>query len=216
MITERQTHWKNLLVADGDRLSWPAPERNKEPILAVLKDVLPETGTVLELAAGSGQHTAYFAGHFPNLTWQASEPEEEYRRSIQAWIQRDELTNAPPPLELDTRADAWPIDRFDAVLCCNMIHISPWESCTGLMAGVGRGLSPGGALIFYGPFSIGGEHSAESNREFDESLKSRDPSWGVRDMADVTALAADHGLAFDHKVEMPSNNLCVIYRKENP
>ncbi len=216
MITERQTHWKNLLVADGDRLSWPAPERNKEPILAVLRDTLPETGTVLELAAGSGQHTAFFAGHFPNLTWQASEPEEEYRRSIQAWIQHDGLTNAPPPMELDTRGEAWPIDSFDAVLCCNMIHISPWESCTGLMAGVGKGLSPGGALIFYGPFSIDGKHTADSNREFDESLKSRDPSWGVRDMADVTALAADYGLAFERKIEMPSNNLCVIYRKENP
>lgn len=195
-----------------ERLQWPAPKRNKQPILEILDRVLPKQGTILEIGAGSGEHTATFAGHFADVTWQATDPEEEHRLSVQAWIDHAGITNALPPLELDTRRQPWPVAQADAVLCINMIHISPWDSCLGLFAGASEILSPGGIVYLYGPFSIDGAHTAPSNATFDQSLKSRDPAWGVRDVGAVTAVAEAQHFRLIQQVEMPSNNLSLVFQ----
>lgn len=199
--------------AKGARRIYPSPENNKGPILEVLKTVLPSSGFVLEVGAGSGQHTAHFAAHFSGLEWQATEPEPDLRTSIAAWIDYAGIENAPAPLELDCREDHWPVDQADAVISSNMIHISPWASCVGLIAGAARILGKGGILYIYGPFSEGGVHTSPGNANFNAALKSRNPEYGVRDLDDVTTLAKDHGFALERRVSMPSNNLSLIYRK---
>ncbi len=200
-----------LNMNSDDRLDFPATGRNAEPILDVLRDVLPQQGTVLEIASGSGQHVAHFARHFPGLTWQPTDLDPEHRRSIAAWTA--ELENVRDPIGLDATHAPWPVQRVDAVLCANMIHIAPWEAGLGLLAGTGQVLSLGGLLYLYGPFRIDGAHTADSNAQFDASLKSRNPSWGVRDLGDVTDCAAEHGLTLETSIEMPANNLSVIFRK---
>ena len=201
---------------DDGRLHWPAPARNKDVILDVLREVLPGAltpgGTILEIGAGSGQHTTHFAPQFPDAVWQATDPDPLHLKSIQAWFTEGGVTNAAKPLYLDTREQPWPVSRADALLCINMIHISPWESCQQLFRGAGEILSGHGILYLYGPFSVGGRHSAPSNAVFSQSLKARDPTWGVRDLDEVTALAEKNGLTLDKTVDMPSNNLSVIYR----
>lgn len=194
-----------------DRLHFPATSRNADPILDVLKGVLPEQGTVLEVASGSGQHVAHFAGHFPNLAWQPTDLDPAHRRSIAAWTR--DLDNVLEPKALDAAGDDWPLDDADAVVCCNMIHIAPWRAGLGLLAGAGRILSPGGVLYLYGPFRIGGVHTAESNAHFDAGLRAQDPSWGVRDLDDVAAAAEPHGLVLEQNIPMPANNFSVIFRK---
>lgn len=194
-----------------DRLHFPATSRNADPILDVLKGVLPERGTVLEVASGSGQHVAYFAGHFPNLTWQPTDLDPAHRRSIAAWTR--DLDNVLAPKALDAAGDDWPLDAADAVVCCNMIHITPWGAGLGLLAGAGRVLSQGGVLFLYGPFQIGGTHTAESNARFDAGLRAQDPSWGVRDLDEVATAAESHGLTLEQSIPMPANNLSVIFRK---
>jgi hypothetical protein len=196
------------------RLPSPSSERNRDPILAVLERVLPETGVLLEIAAGSGHHAAYFAPNFPGLTWQPSEPDPDGRASITAWGEHTNAANLNPPIDLDVTAEHWEITEADAVFSANMIHIAPWQCCLGLMAGAGRILSPGGVLVLYGPFMRGGEHTAPSNAQFDASLKSRDASWGIRDLDDVTACAEEAGLARQEIVDMPANNLTVIFKRQ--
>jgi hypothetical protein len=192
---------------------WPAPERNKEPILDVLRRVLPARGVLLEIASGSGQHAAFFAQQFPELTWQPSDVDEENLASISAWVTESGRTNLRAPLRLDvTRAD-WGIDQVDAVFNANMIHIAPWECCQGLLRGVGRCLRAGGVFALYGPFRLDGAHTSDSNAQFDAGLRARDPRWGVRDAETVIALAAEHGLRFDERVAMPANNQTLIFRK---
>jgi SAM-dependent methyltransferase len=192
----------------------PHVARNREPILDVLKRVLPQRGLVLEIASGSGEHAAYFAQALPSLTWQPSDPDASALSSIAAHRDDVGLANLLAPLHLDVTAAAWPVGHADAILCCNMIHISPWAACEGLMAGAERTLSPGGILYLYGPYQIGGRHTAPSNREFDGYLRGQNPAWGIRDLDEVTALAKRHNFAPAETVAMPANNQSVIFRRQ--
>ena len=201
--------WDN----DRDALTAPAVARNRDAILDVLRRVLPARGTVLEIASGSGEHAIHVAAALPLLTWLPSDPEAEARRSVVAHTRRASLTNILPPLALDARETAWPVDRVDAIVCINMIHIAPWSATEGLMAGAGRILAGGGLLVLYGPFREGGGHTADSNAAFDASLRARDPGWGVRDREAVTGEAARHGLIIAERVAMPANNLSLIFRR---
>ncbi len=194
------------------RLHAPAAERNAEPILAVLREVLPAAGTVLEVASGTGQHVATFAAALPALTFQPSEPQTDNHTSIAAWTEG--LDNVRPPLALDVTAESWPIEGvLDAVFCANMIHIAPPEATAGLLRGAARHLRPGGVLVLYGPFRIEGAHTAPSNAAFDASLKSRDPRWGIRDLSVVASQAAALGLTQREVREMPANNKTVVFER---
>jgi len=193
----------------------PAAARNREPILAVLRDVLPAQGTVLEIASGTGQHAVHFAAALPRLSWQPTDPDTEARRSIAAHAARAGLPNLLSPLTLDASSALWPLTAADAIVSINMIHIAPWRAAEGLMAGAGRLLPPGAPLYLYGPFREQGRHTAPSNEAFDASLKARDLEWGVRDLDDVVALAQAHGLTFDRQVAMPANNLSIIFRRNS-
>ena len=191
----------------------PHVARNREPILAVLRRVLLARGLVLEIASGSGEHAAYFAKELSALTWQPSDPDAAALASIAAHRADVDLPNLLAPLHLDVTAMNWPIGRADVVVCNNMIHISPWAATEGLIAGAERVLAAGGILFLYGPYKIGGRHTAPTNQAFDEDLRSRNPEWGIRDLADVTALAQRHGFAAPETIEMPANNLSVIFRR---
>ena len=191
----------------------PHVVRNRDPVLEVLRRILPPTGLVLEVASGSGEHLAYFAAKLPALMWQPTDPDPEALASIAAHRADAALPNLLEPLNLDVTAQQWPMARADAVMCCNMIHISPWASTEGLLAGAARTLPLGGLLYLYGPYKIGGEHTAPSNRDFDLDLRARNPAWGIRDLDDVTAMAERHGLKLAETVPMPANNLSVIFRR---
>lgn len=191
--------------------SAPAVARNRDPILAVLRRALPVQGTVLEIASGTGEHAVHFAAALPGLTWQPTDRDADARRSIEAWRASTQLPNLLAPLELDVTSAAWPIDRASAVVCINMIHIAPWRCTDALMSGAARVLEPGGVLFLYGPYKESGHHTAPSNEAFDASLRARDPEWGVRDLDDVRAAAATHGLHFARRVAMPANNLSVVF-----
>lgn len=195
------------------RIYRPHVARNRDPILDVLRGVLPPRGLVLEIASGSGEHAAYFAQSLPALSWQPSDPDAEALASIAAHRKATDAPNLLPSLKLDVTADTWPVPHADAIVCCNMIHIAPWAACEGLVAGAARVLSPGGILYLYGPYKIGGGHTAASNAAFDADLRARNPAWGIRDLDVVTALAEQHGLARVEIVEMPANNLSVIFRR---
>jgi len=194
------------------RLHSAATQRNRGPILAVLNQHLPQSGRVLEVASGSGEHVIHFAAAFPALSFQPSDPSTEARASIDARIADAGLANVRPAIALDA-AGAWPVLPMDAVLCINMVHISPWEATIGLMQGAARTLVPGGLLYLYGPYRRAGRHTAPSNAEFDRSLRARNPAWGVRDLEAVTDQAAANGLALAAVEPMPANNLSVIFRK---
>lgn len=191
----------------------PSAERNREPILAVLERVLPATGTVLEVASGTGQHAIHFAAALPHLVWQPSDLDDEARASIAAWTAHSGLANVRPPLALDVRDASWGIEAAAAIVCINMIHISPWASAQALIGGAGRLLGPGGVLFLYGPYRRSGAHTAPTNAAFDEQLRRRNPAWGVRDMEDVVALADAAGFDADEPVEMPANNFSLVFRK---
>ena len=192
--------------------SAPATERNREPIAAVLREVLPERGTLLEIASGTGEHAAYFAGLFPDWLWQPSDPDPDALASIRAWRDESGSANLLEPLRLDASARAWPVAAADAILCVNMVHISPWAATEGLMRGAGRLLAPGAPLVLYGPYRRAGVPTAPSNEAFDASLKARNPDWGLRELEAVDAEAARHGLRLERVVEMPANNLTLVFR----
>lgn len=196
------------------RRNAPATERNREPILAVLEDTLPRRGAVVEIAAGTGQHAAFFASKLPGLSWLATDADPDALESIRAWTSG--VTNCRPPAVLNVLAP-WvlPADLEDvrAVLCVNMIHISPWEATEALMAGAGGILGAGGVLLTYGPYRIDGQQTAESNERFELWLKSLDPRFGVRDVADVAARATRHGLDLERRIDMPSNNFMLVFRR---
>lgn len=196
-----------------DRLYRPAAQRNREPILDVLRGVLPASGLVLEVASGSGEHAVFFAGHFPELEWQPSDPSEDARRSIAAWTAWEGTANVRAPLDLDVQRADWPLTAADALLCINMIHISPWEATVGLMAGARRVLASGAPLILYGPYKRGERELEPGNAAFDARLRGEDPRWGLREVDAVSACAQAHGFTFDSFVEMPANNLTVIFAK---
>lgn len=193
--------------------SSPAAERNREPILDVLREVLPERGLVLEVASGAGEHAVHFARALPKLTFQPSDPEPAALRSIAAWRARAGLANLLAPVALDAAADEWPVAAADAVLCINMVHISPWSATRGLIRGAARLLAPEAPLVLYGPYRRSGVRTAASNEAFDRSLRSRNPEWGLRELGEVTAEVDAHGFAYDRLYEMPANNIIVVYRK---
>jgi hypothetical protein len=191
----------------------PAAGRNREPIAAVLTEELPATGLVLEVASGTGEHAVHFARTFPALEWQPSDPDADARASIAAWRDEEGLANLRLPIELDAGAPRWPIARADAVLCINMVHISPVEATEGLVAGAGRVLGPEAPLILYGPYLEAGVETAASNLEFDASLRRRNPAWGLRSVEWLDGLAARHGFVRTRRVAMPANNLTLVYRQ---
>ena len=192
----------------------PAAVRNAGPILAVLKEVLAPPGftghSLIEIAAGSGYHAPIFARAFPTLTWQPTDAEAAARASIAAHVAAAGLANLRPPLALDVLEDTWPVAAADAVLCINMIHISPWEATLGLFQGARR--LGAGLIVTYGPYAIDGDFLAESNVAFDQSLRLRNPAWGIRDVKDVARVAGDCGFRLEETHRMPANNLILIFR----
>lgn len=200
-------------MTDPDALYAPSFARNREVILDVLRRVLSGSGIVLEIASGSGEHAVYVARALPGLAWQPSDPDAAALKSIAAHARAAGLPNLRPALALDVEETAWPIDRADAVVSINMVHIAPWSAAEGLMAGAGRVLAERGVLVLYGPFMVGGAHTAPSNAAFDADLRGRDPRWGIRDVAALEATAAPHGLLLAERVPMPANNQCLVFRK---
>jgi hypothetical protein len=199
--------------SDDARQHAPATERNREPILAVLREELPDSGLVLEVASGTGEHAVHFARALPGLTWQPSDPSPDALASIAAWRETQGSANLLAPITLDAASADWPVVAADAIVCINMVHISPWESTLGLMSGAGRLLPFGAPLILYGPWRRAGHPLEPSNAAFDENLKARDPRWGLRLLEDVADCAAASGLDLSGVVEMPANNLTVVFRK---
>jgi SAM-dependent methyltransferase len=191
----------------------PATERNRDAIAGVLAGILPDAGTVLEIASGTGEHLIYFAARFPALVWQPSDYDEAGLASIASWSAEAALPNILPPVHIDASAADWPIAHADAILCINMIHIAPWSATQGLMTGAARTLGPAGVLYLYGPYLEVDVPTAPSNLEFDASLKSRNAGWGLRRLDDVIALAAEHGLHFERRIPMPANNLSLVFRR---
>ncbi len=171
----------------------PAAARNREPLLRVLRDVLPPSALVLEIASGTGEHAVWFSTAFPAMIWQPTDQDPEALQSIAAWRELSGLPNLLPPLPLDAAAAAWPIARADAVIAINMVHIAPWTATQGLIAGAARVLGSGGLLFLYGPFREGGVHTGAGNAAFDADLRAQNPSWGIRNLDDITALAVGQG-----------------------
>ena len=200
--------------ADGEAYKRHAPAtlRNRDAILAVLRAALPSTGRVLEVASGSGEHAVHFAAALPALDWQPSDPDPAALASIEAWRAEAGLPNLRAPILLDAAAD-WPIDRADAMVCINMVHISPWAATVGLFTQGARLLPKGAPLFLYGPYFQADVAPAPSNVEFDASLRARDPRWGIRALEDVAALATAQGFALDRVQAMPANNLTLIFRR---
>lgn len=194
-------------------LRYPAVARNQDAILEVLRRCLPATGSVLEIASGSGEHGLYFSRELPGLEWRPTDTQAEALDSIAAWRAQEGPPNLLEPLGLDAASSEWPVTAADAVVCINMIHISPWAATQGLMAGAGRILRPDGVLYTYGPYREAGVKTAPSNEAFDESLKSRNLEWGLRDVEAVSAEAVKHGLSLIERVEMPANNLSLVFQK---
>ena len=190
----------------------PATERNREPIREVLARELPAAGEVLEIASGSGEHAVAFARAFPGLSWQPTDPDPTALASIEAWRADAELPNLRAAVQLDASAPAWPVTRAAAILCINMIHISPWEATLGLLDGAARILPTGGLLFTYGPYVIDGV-TAPSNLAFDQSLRSRDARWGVRELRTLEAAAAERGLALHATIALPANNHALVFRR---
>ena len=197
----------------GVRRSAPAVARNREPIAEVLGGWLPATGTVLEIASGSGEHALYFAERFPGLQWQPSDVHPDALASIAAWRATAGLANVRAPIALDAAAPNWPLDRADAVLSINMVHISPWASALGLIEGAARLLSPGAPLILYGPWLKDDVRTAPSNLAFDVDLRHRDPQWGLRRVEEFAAAAAARGLDLVETRPMPANNFMLLLKR---
>lgn len=203
--------------AEGERLYSPSAARNRDVIRDTFLKTLPEKADILEIGSGTGEHGVHIASAAPTIMWHASDPDEKARASIAAWIDQTGLSNMTGPYNLDVISDWW--DQipgpFDAVVSINMIHIAPFEATRGLFAGAAKVLSPKGLLILYGPFSRNGIHNADSNAAFDASLKSRDPRWGVRDIEqNIAPLAQENAFALGEVVEMPANNLTVVFVKQ--
>lgn len=201
----------------------PAADRNKQPILEALRELLPARGRALEIASGTGQHAAWLGAGLPGWEWQPTEANSTALPTIAAWVRQAGASNVRPPCLLDVMEPQWPSDEetlasafarpFDAIFCANMLHISPWATCAALMRGAARHLAAGGALLTYGPYLIDGEATAPGNVAFDADLRARDPAWGLRLLSDVIAQAQAAGLAFEERVRMPANNLVLVFRK---
>ncbi len=228
MVKFRPSHTAQMNESLDARQYAPATQRNRETILKVLLQVLPPTGTVLEVSSGTGEHAVFFAPRLQPRKWIPSDPNPVARASIAAWREHCPADNLYPPIELDVRNPIWDVeqdklpeplqdmgfnrDSIVAIVNINMIHISPWSACLGLMAGAGRILPPDGILYLYGPFKQGGKHTAPSNANFDESLQAQNPEWGVRDLDEVVAVAQAQNLSLVETYAMPANNLSVIFQ----
>jgi cyclopropane fatty-acyl-phospholipid synthase-like methyltransferase len=199
-------------LAEG-LLESPAAERNKAPILDAIRARLPPAGLVLEIASGTGQHIVHFARELPALAWQPSDADEHLRAAAAERIRAAGSSNVRAPLRLDVLAPEWPAIDADAIVCINMIHIAPWSATSSLLAGASRLLRPGAPLFLYGPYKRGGQHTATSNKAFDESLRTRNPEWGVRDLDDVARCAEEHGFALVEVTTMPADNLTVAFER---
>lgn len=193
------------------KLEYSWPNRNKRPILEVLKRLLPGEGRVLEIGSGSGQHAAFFSGELPNLNWQPSDIDPDNLASIRVWRQEAATSNFLEPIRVDVLDNDWGIGEAEAIFSANLIHIAPWECAEALLAGARRHLKPSGLLIIYGPFRIGGAHTADSNAEFDDDLRKRDSRWGVRDLESVVDAAK--GFDLEERIEMPANNQTLVFRR---
>jgi SAM-dependent methyltransferase len=199
--------------ASGARRHAPATVRNREAIVEVLRDALPPSGLVLEVASGSGEHGVYFAGAFPHLDWQPSDPDPAALQSIAAWRGEAGLSNLRAPIALDAAAVDWPVGHADAILCINMVHISPWAATLGLIRGAGTVLPQGGLLYLYGPYLEADVEAAPSNMAFDASLRARDAEWGLREVGAVVQAALAQGLTLERRAAMPANNLSLLFRR---
>lgn len=197
----------------GLRRSAPAALRNREPIGEVLGEWLPESGLVLEIASGTGEHAVFFAERFPNLEWQPSDLHPDALTSIEAWRESSGVANVRAPLRIDASSPDWPVEHADAVLSINMVHISPWVSALGLLNGAARILPPSGPLILYGPWLKADIETAPSNVAFDTDLKSRDPEWGLRSVGEFAAAAEERGLGVEETRSMPANNVMLLLRR---
>jgi SAM-dependent methyltransferase len=197
----------------------PATQRNREPILELLLQILPQHGTILEIASGTGEHATFFSYHLAPRQWLPSDPNPELRASISAWTEFFPCEAMQPPIDLDASSPIWPVETeplpepsISAIVNINMIHISPWSACLGLMAGAGRILPPGGILYLYGPYKQNGEHTAPSNADFDESLQAQNPDWGVRNLEDVVKAAEAQNLTLHQTHPMPANNFSLVFK----
>jgi cyclopropane fatty-acyl-phospholipid synthase-like methyltransferase len=200
----------------NELLTSASAERNKDPILTVLETVLPAQGRVLEIASGTGQHVCYFAAELPGIRWQPTEPDAASREAMNERIRLSGLQNVEAPLALDVTEPRWPFTaRYDAVVCINMIHISPWAATQALLRGAVRHLVPAGKLILYGPYLENGT-AVQSNLDFDASLKRRNSEWGLRDLEEVTRAAMSHNLSRSQLVRMPANNLTLVFSYDAP
>lgn len=197
-----------------------ATQRNREPILQVLLEVLPATGTILEIASGTGEHAVFFAPRLKPRKWIPSDTDASLRESIVAWAKHSPSENLYQPLNIDASQPVWKAEKellseipdISAMVNINMIHISPWSACLGLMAAAGRILSPGGVIYLYGPYKQGGKHTALSNADFDQYLQEQNPEWGVRNLEDVVEAASNHHLTLQKTYQMPANNLSVVFK----
>jgi Protein of unknown function (DUF938) len=210
-VSESQRFYEAPVL--GARRSAPAALRNREPIAEVLAEWLPKSGLVLEIASGTGEHAVFFAERFPELEWQPSDIHLEALTSIAAWREAANLPNLRPPLTIDAASAGWPIERANALLSVNMVHISPWASALGLLDGAARLLGPGAPLIMYGPWLKDDIPTAESNLAFDADLKRRDPEWRLRSVEDFAAAAEPRGLMLKAVRPMPANNLMLLLRR---
>ncbi|GGB64640.1 DUF938 domain-containing protein [Blastomonas aquatica] len=215
-MTEPHPHPRPWLIDEAGaeaRRHAPATLRNRDAISDVLREHLPTTGNVLEIASGSGEHIVHFARAFPQLVWQPSDCEPAALASIAAWAAQMGASNVRPPLLLDAAQSVWPIESADAIICINMVHISPWDATLGLFKGCTQALAEEAPIILYGPYLEEGVETAASNLAFDESLKARNPAWGLRHLDDMDRVASDHGFARTSRHAMPANNLTLVYRK---
>jgi len=214
-VTEKSKPWlPDEAPTEGGKRHAPATIRNREAIADVLATVLPASGLVLEIASGSGEHAVYFAHRFPHLRWLPTDPDHNAITSIAAWAEEAGLSNLARPLRIDAaEPEIWPLGETDAILCINMVHISPWIATLGLLRGAARLLPDDGPLYLYGPYFQNDVEAAPSNIQFDKSLRTRDPAWGVRCVEDVAAAAACEGLHLQRTVPMPANNLSLIFRR---
>jgi hypothetical protein len=199
-----------------DRRFAPATQRNREPILEVLKKYVKPCAHVVEVASGSGEHAVFLAPRLDVGTWQPTDLDPEARTSIDAWREWEKDPRVLPAIELDVTKKPWPVTKADVIVCINMIHISPWKATVAMLAGAGDLLPAGGILYLYGPYRRNGMSTSDSNEAFDRNLRARNDEWGVRDMEDVAEEALEHGLVLEETIAMPANNFSLVFRRAVP